>query len=127
VTTPGPAAGRPLRAPGRDTAGRASPAPARAVAGHPRSGRKRPATESSPTIRRRQPFYSRLLRLRYIRPGGVLCFLFLEGAVLAAVLLALAEVVSWWAVPALPAAVALVVKLHDVVARGTAVDVTGMS
>ncbi|MEV4724482.1 hypothetical protein AB0K29_12615 [Micromonospora humida] len=65
---------------------------------------------------RYRPLYSRLLGLRIINPGGVLCFLFFEGAVAFAVLLALAELVSWWAVAVLPLAVAIMVKLNDEVA-----------
>ncbi|MFI9643826.1 hypothetical protein ACIG87_27885 [Micromonospora sp. NPDC051925] len=64
-----------------------------------------------------RPLYARLLGLRFVNPGGVLCFLFFEGAVALAVLLALAELVSWWAVPVLPLAVAIMVKLNDVVAE----------
>ncbi|MFJ6199683.1 hypothetical protein [Micromonospora sp. NPDC092111] len=66
---------------------------------------------------RYRPLYARLLGLRFLNPGGVLCFLFFEGAVALAVLLALAELVSWWAVPVLPLAVAVMVKLNDVVAE----------
>ena len=53
-----------------------------------------------------------------VNPGGVLCFLFFEGAVALGVLLALAELVSWWAVLVLPVAVAVMVKLNDMVAGG---------
>lgn len=63
-----------------------------------------------------RPLYARMLRLRHLRPSGVLCFLFGEGTVAAAVLLALAELVSWWAVVVLPLAVAAMVKLNDAVA-----------
>lgn len=66
---------------------------------------------------RYRPLYARLLGLRFVNPGGVLCFVFFEGAVALAVLLALAELVSWWAVPVLPLAVAVMVKLNDVVAE----------
>jgi hypothetical protein len=62
------------------------------------------------------PLYARLLRLRNVAPSGFLCFIFLEGAVALGVLLALAELVSWWGVLLLPATVALMVKLNDVVA-----------
>nr|WP_239542892.1 hypothetical protein [Micromonospora terminaliae] len=55
--------------------------------------------------------------MRFVNPGGVLCFLFFEGAVALAVLLALAELVTWWAVLLLPAAVAAMVKLNDMVAE----------
>ncbi|WBB66917.1 hypothetical protein [Micromonospora sp. WMMD812] len=63
-----------------------------------------------------RPLYARALGLRFVNPGGVLCFLFFEGVVALAVLLALAELVSWWAVLILPAAVAVMVKLNDMVA-----------
>ncbi|MEU8263599.1 hypothetical protein AB0C02_23605 [Micromonospora sp. NPDC048999] len=64
-----------------------------------------------------RPLYARVLGLRFVNPGGVLCFLFFEGAVALALLLALAELVSWWAVPMLPAVVAAMVKLNDLVAE----------
>lgn len=63
-----------------------------------------------------QPLYARMLRLRHLAPSGFLCFLFLEGAVVLGVLLALAELVSWWGVLVLPATVAGMVKLNDVFA-----------
>ncbi|SBT49658.1 hypothetical protein [Micromonospora narathiwatensis] len=66
---------------------------------------------------RYRPLYARALGLRFVNPGGVLCFLFFEGAVALAVLLALAELVSWWAVVVLPAVVAAMVKLNDLVAE----------
>jgi hypothetical protein len=62
-----------------------------------------------------RPLYARLLRLRYLAPSGFLCFVFLEGAVALGILLALAELVSWWGVLVLPAAVAAMVKLNDLV------------
>ncbi|MEN3304897.1 MAG: hypothetical protein V7603_1099 [Micromonosporaceae bacterium] len=65
---------------------------------------------------RAAPLYARVLGLRGIRPGAVLCFLFFEGMVALGALLALAELTSWWAVLALPAAVAVMVKVNDVVA-----------
>ncbi|RGC65559.1 hypothetical protein C5N14_27855 [Micromonospora sp. MW-13] len=66
---------------------------------------------------RYRPFYARALGLRFVNPGGVLCFLFFEGTVALAVLLALAELVTWWAVLVLPTAVAAMVKLNDMVAE----------
>ncbi|MER7169466.1 hypothetical protein ABT336_25830 [Micromonospora sp. NPDC000207] len=66
---------------------------------------------------RLRPLYARLLGLRFVNPGGVLCFLFFEGAVALAALLTLAELVDWWSVLILPAAVALMVKLNDMVAE----------
>jgi hypothetical protein len=62
------------------------------------------------------PLYARLLRLRHLAPSGFLCFIFLEGAIALGILLALAELVSWWGVLVLPATVAGMVKLNDVVA-----------
>ncbi|SCG60326.1 hypothetical protein [Micromonospora inositola] len=66
---------------------------------------------------RYRPLYARVLALRFVNPGGVLCFLFFEGSVALAVLLALAELVTWWAVLVLPVAVAAMVKLNDLVAE----------
>ncbi|AGZ39845.1 hypothetical protein [Actinoplanes friuliensis] len=65
---------------------------------------------------RQQPLYARMLGLQYLAPGGFLCFVFLEGAVALGILLALAELVSWWGVLVLPLTVAVMVKLNDVVA-----------
>ena len=70
-----------------------------------------------PADERYRPLYARLLGLRFVNPGGVLCFLFFEGSVALAVLLALAELVTWWAVLVLPVAVAAMVKLNDMVAE----------
>jgi hypothetical protein len=63
-----------------------------------------------------QPLYARLLGLQYMAPSGFLCFVFLEGAVALGILLALAELVSWWGVLVLPLSVAVMVKLNDIVA-----------
>jgi hypothetical protein len=63
-----------------------------------------------------RPLYARVLGLQYVRPSGMLCFFFFEGAIALATLLALAELVSWWAVVVLPLAVALMVKINDVIA-----------
>lgn len=63
-----------------------------------------------------QPLYARVLRLRHLAPSGLLCFVFLEGAVVLGILLALAELVSWWGVVVLPVTVALMVKFNDLVA-----------
>jgi hypothetical protein len=79
------------------------------------------------TIRSR-PFYARMLRLRHLAPSGFLCFVFLEGAVALGILLALAELVSWWGVLVLPITVAAMVKLNDAVAgllaRPSAADIS---
>jgi hypothetical protein len=57
-----------------------------------------------------------MLRLKHIAPSGLLCFVFLEGSIALGLLLALAELVSWWGVLVLPVMVALMVKLNDVIA-----------
>jgi hypothetical protein len=67
-----------------------------------------------------QPLYARMLRLRHLAPSGLLCFVFLEGAVVLGILLALAELVSWWGVVVLPITVALMVKFNDLVAGAIA-------
>jgi hypothetical protein len=69
---------------------------------------------------RNRPLYARVLGLQYLRPSGLLCFLFFEGAIALGVLLALAELMSWWVVAALPASVAAMVKLNDVIAGAIA-------
>jgi hypothetical protein len=63
-----------------------------------------------------RPLYARVLRLRHIAPTGLLCFVFLEGSIALGLLLALAELVSWWGVLVLPVTVALMVKLNDLIA-----------
>jgi hypothetical protein len=64
----------------------------------------------------RRPLYARILRLRHIQPGWILCFLYFEGIVALAVVLALVGFVTWWGVLVLPVTVAAMVKLNDVVA-----------
>ena len=71
-------------------------------------------TEERP--RRAMPLYARTLRLRHLRISGLTSFLLVEGTIAVAILLALSELVSWWAVPVLPALVAGVVKVNDMVA-----------
>ncbi|MET8043161.1 hypothetical protein ABZU25_20140 [Micromonospora sp. NPDC005215] len=81
------------------------------------TGTNRPAWATVAVDEERyRPLYARLLGLRFVNPGGVLCFLFFEGTIALAVLLALAELVTWWAVLVLPAVVAAMVKLNDMVA-----------
>jgi hypothetical protein len=65
---------------------------------------------------RHRPVYARALGLKHVNPSGLLCFLFFEGTIALAVLLALAELVSWWGLLVLPASVAVMVKINDVVA-----------
>jgi hypothetical protein len=63
-----------------------------------------------------RPFYARALFLRNIDPGPVMCFLFFEGALAVGAVLALLDLVDWWAVVVLPLTVAVVVKINDMVA-----------
>jgi hypothetical protein len=63
-----------------------------------------------------RPFYSRLLRLNYLRLRGPVAFALFEGSIGVAGLLVLAEIVSSWGLLAIPATVALMVKFNDVVA-----------
>ena len=67
--------------------------------------------------RGRAPVYARLLRLQRLRIGGLASFLLVECTVAVAILLALAEFVSWWAVLVLPTAVAAMVKINDLVGQ----------
>ena len=66
-------------------------------------------------IRSRKPIYHRMLRLRQLRPSPLTTFVLFEGSILMALLLALAEIVDWWGVLAIPAAVAVMVKLNDAI------------
>jgi hypothetical protein len=70
----------------------------------------------SPEEARNRPLYARILGLQYLRPSSLLCFLYFEGAIALGALLALAELVDWWVVLVLPASVAVMVKLNDVIA-----------
>jgi hypothetical protein len=67
-----------------------------------------------------RPLYYRLLQLNHIRPRGPVTFAFFEGSIAVAALLALAEIVNWWGLLAIPLTVALMVKLNDIVAGATA-------
>jgi hypothetical protein len=64
----------------------------------------------------RRALYPRLLGLRHVRLRGWQRALFGEGTLVVAVLLVLADLASAWTLVALPLAVALVVKAHDVLA-----------
>jgi hypothetical protein len=74
----------------------------------------------APRALRYRPLYARLLGLRHIHPSGLMCFLFLEGAAAFGVLLALTELVSWWAIVILPVSIAVMVKINDLVAGAVA-------
>ena len=65
---------------------------------------------------RQRPMYAKVLGLQYLRPSNLLCFAFFEGAIALAALLALAELAQWWVVLVLPASIAAMVKLNDVIA-----------
>lgn len=65
--------------------------------------------------------YARMLRIRHINPGTVTCYLLFEGSITLGFLVALAELADWWTVVALPATVALMVKVNDLALGGAAV------
>ncbi len=67
------------------------------------------------TVSAGQPLYGRVLRLRHLRLGTLVSSLLFECMIALAVLLALAELVSWWAVLALPLSIAAMVKANDLV------------
>lgn len=122
-----PEAGR--RAAREVAATRSAEADARgAVHGPAGKARHRPAdkrvltrtTEPGAPETRYRPMYARALRLRHLYPGGMLCFVYFEGAIALGLLLALAELVSWWVVLILPVSVALMVKVNDLVAGAVA-------
>ena len=88
------------------------PAPRRAgTDGRPAPRRADP--QARPT---KSPLYPRLLRLRNVSPSGWQRAVLGEGAVFAATLLVLADVATAWTLLALPVAVAVVVKGHDLLA-----------
>ncbi len=66
-------------------------------------------------IRSRKPVYHRLLRLRQLRPGPLPTFALFEGSVMVALLLWLADLIHPWGILAIPVAVAVMVKLNDVI------------
>jgi hypothetical protein len=63
-----------------------------------------------------RPLYWRLLRLRCVHPRAAVTFLLFEGSIVLGVLLALAEIISPLGAVTIPVAVAVMVKLNDVVA-----------
>jgi hypothetical protein len=63
-----------------------------------------------------RPLYARVLRLRHLSPGKVLCAVYFEGSIVLAMLLAFADLVSWYGVLAFPVTVAAMVKFNDLVA-----------
>ena len=69
----------------------------------------------APTAPKR-PFYPQLLRLKNIHPNGWQRAFLGEGMALVGVLLAMADLASAWAIVALPVAMAVIVKGHDLLA-----------
>lgn len=67
-------------------------------------------------VRDPQPLYWRVLRLRTLRPSGWQRAVLVEGVLLVAVVVVLADLASAWLLLALPITVAAVVKAHDVLA-----------
>jgi hypothetical protein len=63
-----------------------------------------------------RPLHARLLRLHHVRLRGWHRAVLLDGSFVLAVLLVLADLASAWALLVLPAVVAALVKVHDVVA-----------
>lgn len=63
-----------------------------------------------------RPRYVQVLRVRFLQLSGPLCFLFFEGSIVLGVLLMLAELTRWPVLFVLPATVAAMVKVNDVVA-----------
>ncbi len=64
----------------------------------------------------KRPLYPRLLRLRHIDPNAWQRAVLGEGMAGAGALLAMADLASAWSIVALPVAVAVVVKGHDLLA-----------
>ena len=62
-----------------------------------------------------RPLYWQVLRLKWVRPSGLLRVFLVEGLLLVALVLTLAGATSAWAFLALPASGAVVVKAHDVI------------
>ncbi len=70
----------------------------------------------------RRPLLVRLLRLRHLHPAGWQRVLLGDVPLVLALLLVLADLASAWLLLALPAAVAVMVVLHEVVAGRVARD-----
>jgi hypothetical protein len=68
------------------------------------------------TTQGRRPLLARLLRLRHLRLRRWHTAVLVDGTIVLSVLLVLAELATAWTLLVLPLTVALVVKLHDVVA-----------
>lgn len=66
--------------------------------------------------RPRRPLYFRILRVRHLNLRPSTTFVLFEGSIALGILLTLADLVEWWGMLAVPAAVAIMVKLQDVIA-----------
>lgn len=64
---------------------------------------------------RRRPLYFRIVGVRYLNLHPALIVVLFEGSIALGLLLALAELIPYWGVVLVPVAVALAVKLNDVV------------
>jgi hypothetical protein len=63
-----------------------------------------------------RPLYFRILRVRHIRPGWLASLVIFEGSCFVGILLSFAELTDPWAILAVPAAVAVMLKFNDAVA-----------
>jgi hypothetical protein len=94
--------------------------PTEAAVGSTEAPAVQPASGAAGPRDRKAPLYWRLLRLRHVHPNGWQRALLLEGVIAAAVVLVLAGVASIWTLLVLPVVVALLVKLHDLLAGSLA-------
>jgi hypothetical protein len=63
-----------------------------------------------------RPLYARVLRLRHLHLRPLVAFLLFEGSVAFSIVLVLADLIPVWGVSVIPVAVAVMVKLNDLVA-----------
>ncbi len=63
-----------------------------------------------------RPLYFRILRIRHLRPGWLATLVLFEGSCFVGVILTLADLTNGWAMLAVPAAVAVVLKFNDAIA-----------
>jgi hypothetical protein len=69
-----------------------------------------------PPLRSDRPLYCRLLRLNHLHPNSWQRAALGEGAIVVGAVLVMADLASLWVIPALPVAVAVVVKGNDMLA-----------
>ena len=77
------------------------------------------AGPSEPPPAAGRTWYARILRLRRVRLHWLVRALYLEGAAVLGIVLYLANAASAWVILALPAAIALAVKVYDLVLDAT--------